>query len=549
MANKKGYGNDPFGQADETPDVSEALFGKVAVPDSGRETVKPIDIMSIYPDSSQPRRAIPMAYRKGWLGQPNKIPDILGAWKVSVGKRLGGTFSVKDYIMGEDFPELPDNVDGDIRDFFDLISLANSIYKEGLTNPIATVMISPESYLLVAGERRFLAFHLLNMCQVPNAKNKIPCRILPKKDVWAQASENGARKPLNAIGMARQLALLILDMYQGEDGLQGIEEYIKHERPDREYYAQVANGNVWRIKKGMGQRILDVTGLKSAEAIADYRKLLSLSDDVWEQADAENWTLGRIKTMMGWVSAPKDTLDKSNVSAQTRVEGFAPQEPIIMQRPTFAPPPVDTSAPKFELKVPVGNPDTQLPPRDAVEVSVMDTVINEAGMQMIVRSKVAGGIYVAKTALETRDKWVMWLWGTFGKVDTKSAYRPMTQQEKDSVLSNMMGDEPPPQEKLMPVAQPQRFANDYSKAALIPDYLERIMSRFAILPDVSNDFRVAVDFLKTVNDAELVRLVQENALTSKAETSYNAIALQLELILKAIEEFLHQVVGRANDLD
>jgi hypothetical protein len=210
---------------------------------------------------------------------------------------------------------------------------------------------------------------------------------------------------------------------------------------------------------------------------------------------------------------------------------------------------VDTSAPKFELKVPVGNPETQLPPRDSVEVSVMDTVVNANNVQMIVRSKVGAGIYVARTALETRDRWILWEWGTFGKVDTKSAYRPMTQQEKESVLSNMMGDEPPPQEKPMPVAQPPRFANDYSKAALIPDYLERIMSRFSILPDVSNDFRVAVDFLKTVNDEELVRLVQENALTSKAETSYNAIALQLELILKAIEEFLHQVVGRANELD
>ena len=569
---KKDYGDDPFSKADEaTPDVSEALFGKVAVPESGRETVKPIDIMAIYPDSSQPRRAIPMAYRKGWAGQPNKIPDLLKKWKASIEQRLGATVTTKELILGADFPALPEGVDGDIQDYFDLVSLANSIYKEGLTNPIATVMISPDSYLLVAGERRFLAFHLLNLCQVPNVKSKIPCRILPKKDVWAQASENGARKPLNAIGMARQLALLILDMYQGEDGLQGIEEYIKNERPDREYYAQVANGNVWRIKKGMGQRILDVTGLKSAEAIADYRKVLSINDAIWEQADAENWTLNRIQSVMGWVAPKKDTLEISNVSAPTRYQDTSEisdiseasryqntsviadvsgqrQEPIVMQRPSFAPP-VDDRPRSFELKVPVGNPEVVMPPKPApLDVQVMNTVVNDNGVQMIVRSKVGLGVWVARTALETRDRWVMWEWGTFSKVDTQGSYRPMTQAEKDMVLGNMMGDEP--QAQPMPQApQPQRFGSDYSKAALLPEYLERIMARFAIFPDVSNEFRVAVDFLETVSDAELVRLSQENALTHKAETSYNAIANQLELILKGIEEFLHQLVARANELD
>ncbi len=552
---KKGYGDDPFSKADDTtPDVSEALFGKVAVPDSGRETVKPIDIMSIYPDSSQPRRAIPMAYRKGWLGQPNKIPDLLKKWKASIEQRLGVTVTTKELILGADFPALPEGLDGDIQDYFDLVSLANSIYKEGLTNPIATVMISPDSYLLVAGERRFLAFHLLNLCQVPNVKSKIPCRILPKKDVWAQASENGARKPLNAIGMARQLALLILDMYQGEDGLQGIEEYIKHERPDREYYAQVANGNVWRIKKGLLQRILDVTGLKTSDSVADYRRLLTLSDATWEQADAENWALGRIQMAMGWISPKKNTSEISDVSAQTRVEGFAPQEPIIMQRPSFAPPPVDTSAPKFELKVPVGNPDTQLPPRDSVEVSVMDTVINDSGMQMIVRSKVGVGIWVAKTALETRDKWIMWEWGTFGKVDTKSAYRPMTQQEKDSVLSNMMGDEPPPQEKPMQVAQVPQEEKRYSYNAIAPAFLSKMMwalHRITQEREIAGtrEYMEALLFIRNMNDGNVAKMRDDGVLTPQIEHAYNVIAQQFESYLKEIETFLHEVVARANELE
>lgn len=341
---KKGYGEDPFANDDTPQGVNEMIYGAVQVPESGREVVRPVGLLEIHPDPTQPRRAVPAIVRKKWNGDPTLIPALLDEWQAMAraSAKFGDTKTmlegvwdgeVKPHYMGQEISAV-------CTDWLDLVGLASSIWREGLTNPISITGTGYGGYVLIAGERRYLAFHLLQR-YMGDKWGKIPARVRPKPDVWAQASENGARKPLNAIGMARQLALLIMDMYAGENtGFQTYAHIAGHGGHEREFYAQVANGVVWRIKKGMGQRILDVTGLKTRDSLTDYRQLLTLPNDVWVRADDESWTLGRIQKHMGWKYGDTDMSDKSDIlSDEVRADMSEKSDisPVVAARPPALP--------------------------------------------------------------------------------------------------------------------------------------------------------------------------------------------------------------------
>jgi hypothetical protein len=62
----------------------------------------------------------------------------------------------------------------------------------------------------------------------------------------------------------------------------------------------VADGNVHRIPKGMGERIQAAMGL-SMEQLSRYRALLKMTDDeqvndaLWTRSDVESWAEGAIR--------------------------------------------------------------------------------------------------------------------------------------------------------------------------------------------------------------------------------------------------------------
>lgn len=321
MSNKtKGYESDPFAATDSSHvSMADALYGKPQAPDE-RKIVKPLPILKIYNDPTQPRRAIPAVVRGNWAGNPNQVRDLLIKWQDQVVSEVK-RFSIDDMLRGGgDGFEMPDKASQVVRDYIDLCNVAGSIYRDGLINAITVrAMGATDSYLIETGERRWLAHHLLALVIKDKKFEAIPAEVVSRSDVWRQAAENGARKPLTAIGMARQLALLIMDMYQKENtGFKTYNYFVENGESDRAFYGQVSNGNVWRIKKGYAQKILDVTGLKSIPQVADYRRLLTVSDEVWQSADLENWALGRIQVQMGWRNAERDTFGIPNVSEENR---------------------------------------------------------------------------------------------------------------------------------------------------------------------------------------------------------------------------------------
>ncbi len=105
-------------------------------------------------------------------------------------------------------------------------------------------------------------------------------------DVWRQAVENGARQDLNAIAKARQLARLLMAIY-ADQGITFVPyaEVVQPGGCDRAWYAQIADGDRFRIPRGTSEIILSAMGLKNPVQLRQYRALLNLPDDIWQAGD------------------------------------------------------------------------------------------------------------------------------------------------------------------------------------------------------------------------------------------------------------------------
>jgi hypothetical protein len=109
-----------------------------------------------------------------------------------------------------------------------------------------------------------------------------------------------------------------MHLYRSRDGvsLLDYQEMIPEGGCDRAFYAQVADGNIYRVPKGFGERILQASGLKSRAQLQQYRALLDVPDEVWMQADEEDWPEGRIREYMN-PHARKDTSTTVDISPKT----------------------------------------------------------------------------------------------------------------------------------------------------------------------------------------------------------------------------------------
>jgi hypothetical protein len=261
----------------------------------------PIDL--IYPDSAQPRRTTPSSVRQYWDGQPDSesMAHLFEKWLQEVKLEKGGKdFELEGYLTGASTERAP----AEISEIFagkeaslkiascelallQVVSLAASIKRDGLTNPI-TVVQRDRYHAIETGERRWLAYQLLNWYfgNQNNDWSKIPARVVEKINIWRQATENNARADLNAIAKARQLALLIMDLYTTELGTKFRPfELFKTEQA---FYAQVADPIQYKILYGKGELILNAMGFDNKSTIKRYRDLLSLPSDIWTRADDFN---------------------------------------------------------------------------------------------------------------------------------------------------------------------------------------------------------------------------------------------------------------------
>ena len=240
---------------------------------------KPIDIFNILPSPMQPRRAVPSPYRGG------PVMRQIEAWLADVERKSGRAFPLEALVKGEEVARGADGEDGELTaselelPLLRLADLAASIREDGLTNPI-TVVGSRDSYLIETGERRWMAYHLLNAYLGGAKYRAIPARRVASMNLWRQASENTARDNLNAIARARQIALLLMDMH-GWDNFSPIEMF-DHEQ---EFYGQVADAELWRIPYGKADQLCSACGFENGSRIRQFRALLRLTREQWTEAD------------------------------------------------------------------------------------------------------------------------------------------------------------------------------------------------------------------------------------------------------------------------
>lgn len=275
--------------------LSDVVFGMPPPPPAGTAVVaRPIPLEEIWADVRQPRRAIPASIRLVWNGNPADVPALLATWGSVAANTAGRVIDIQKIITGDGEGVDTDGTPPIYESFISLLRLAASIRSEGLINPIS-IIDQRDRHLIESGERRWLAYWLLRLHTQDGEKfSRIPSVTASGADfVWRQAAENTARRSLNAVGMSRQLALLIMAA-RGDDQYHDFDQIVPPGASDRRFYAQVADGNVHRIPKGSGERIQAAMGLSESQ-LAQYRRLLHITDDdevndqLWMRGDIEDW--------------------------------------------------------------------------------------------------------------------------------------------------------------------------------------------------------------------------------------------------------------------
>ena len=181
-----------------------------------------------------------------------------------------------------------------------IVDLAASIRRDGLSNPISLVRHS-DHYELETGERRWLAYQMLYWKFGDGDRrhdgsivnwSRIPARIVNRVDVWRQASENNARDNLNAISRARQLALLLMDLHDSSN-------FAKIDACENEqaFYAQVADGALWRIPRGQASDYSTLWASPMPGSCANTEPSCGCPTDLWRKGDDENLTEGELRKM------------------------------------------------------------------------------------------------------------------------------------------------------------------------------------------------------------------------------------------------------------
>lgn len=243
-----------------------------------------ISINAIRRDPLQPRRVIPSIVRRDTAGES------LTSWYQAVKEEVAELVSA--LLDGADIEDKRADSDfsPEAAAFLELVDLAVSIRRDGLANPITAFQIADGQYQIETGERRWLAYHLLNEAfngndvdrnGKPRDWSMIPCSIVEKIDIWRQAAENTARANLNAIAKARQFALLSMDLYRlSGRRFKPVAEF----EWEVEYYAQ---GNL-DAPLGKREQLLSAMGFKSAAELTRCRQLLTLPAKVWFFGDDKN---------------------------------------------------------------------------------------------------------------------------------------------------------------------------------------------------------------------------------------------------------------------
>jgi hypothetical protein len=292
------------------------------------EAVTRIPLESLHPDPMQPRRTIPALLRPYWIGRPDTeaLAYLFNQWAREIADERQAPYDLSEALISD----TPDDMIGPREQaLIPIINLAKKIRQQGFLHPITA---GRRSGLLTieSGERRWLAAHLLHYA-FPDEHETwaiIPARTVETINVWRQASDN-LHSDLNAIAAARQLALLVMDLYitngAAFDPLSTFET-------EQEFYAQVADGVRYPVPGQQRDLLLNATGLRTAVHVRQYRRLLRLPNLVWVMADDLNWTENWIQKNIFAKATTDEEMIALAESAAVSQGYFAAGDPDLLPR-------------------------------------------------------------------------------------------------------------------------------------------------------------------------------------------------------------------------
>ncbi|MBZ0319898.1 MAG: hypothetical protein K8L91_26035 [Anaerolineae bacterium] len=254
-----------------------------------------IAIALIRPDAAQPRRVLPETIHRAFHNQEITPVQALKQYieKVRIiSRQKGRPFeSLLDLLVVGEEDEGSTQLTALEQDLRDLTNLAVTLRQDGQVNPLTIVDCSQgavPSYIIETGERRYWA-NYMDMEFIPGYQGDgtIPCIILRlgESSVFRQAKENTSRAGLNAIGMARQAALLLLTIH---------DIYPPRGHVSHDFYREALDLDL-RGKREYTADVLAAMGGISLVHFSRHKKLLQLEDEALEMADRYNIEEARLR--------------------------------------------------------------------------------------------------------------------------------------------------------------------------------------------------------------------------------------------------------------
>lgn len=334
MARKPGQANGAaVAPLVDAAELDAKIYGSLGELSAGKIVAKPIDIRQIEPDFAQPRQQIPSAVRARWNRQvdADSMADLFGAWTMAYAEEIGVPFeqassfinAVLDGDMNESvLPLVMPKASAERKvgvmqsSLMTVVWLAANIKGEGHHNPIL-IYRTGDGYRIIDGERRWLAHCLLAVTEGPEHWGRIKAIVEDRPNVWAQADNNNQNEKLKATELARQFALLLMDLYTAEGYTFQPYEAFEH---DLGFYAQVADGTEWAIPRNGAARLMQAMGNMSAGQMRQYRALLRLPPAVWTMAHDLGWGETFLREIKSATNSPEQLTRMA--AAYAREQGY-----------------------------------------------------------------------------------------------------------------------------------------------------------------------------------------------------------------------------------
>lgn len=251
----------------------------VAVNAGGGIQVEYIHLDMIRPDPANPRRVLPQhlyeAFHNQQIRPEQALRQFIGYTKEIAKSHGRGFGSLLDLLPTSDEKDDETPLTPEEKTLRDLVVLADTLRNDSQVNPITVIQVG-NVYLIETGERRYWASWILRDLPGYSGDGTIPClNVTGKSSVFRAAKENTSRAGLNAMAMARQIALLLLAVH-GVDAPMG--------PVPNEWYRQAVDLDL-RAKREYTTEIMTALGGIHRRDFSRYKALLNLCDEAMELAD------------------------------------------------------------------------------------------------------------------------------------------------------------------------------------------------------------------------------------------------------------------------